>query len=193
VVDVDTWYREVYRAHADEVLAYLLRRTSDTVAHDLLSEVFLTVWRRRADVPGGARRRAWLYRVAHNVVRNHVRGEARRGRLLARLVREHGRTVAEHADVVLRDVGLRDAMLQLRPKDREVLRLAAWEDCKAAEIGDIVGCSTNAARIRLHRARRRLHDLLDPPGTTTTDADPARAPQTGPARQAAPSERREQT
>lgn len=148
-----------------------MRRVPAAVAHDLLSEVFLTVWRRRADVPDGVRRRAWLYRVAHNVLRNHVRGEARRGRLLARLAVERGLDVPEHADVVLRDVELREAMLRLRPRDREVLRLVAWEDCTAAEIGEVLGCSANAARIRLHRARRRLGELLDAPGTSAAKTD----------------------
>jgi RNA polymerase sigma-70 factor (ECF subfamily) len=45
--------------------------------------------------------------------------------------------------------------------DREVLTLAAWEGLDAGEIATVMGCSRNAARIRLHRARRRLARELD--------------------------------
>jgi Sigma-70, region 4 len=46
--------------------------------------------------------------------------------------------------------------------DREILTLAGWEGLDAGQIAVVLGCSRNAARIRLHRARRRfaaeLHD-----------------------------------
>ncbi|MEV0201766.1 sigma-70 region 4 domain-containing protein [Nonomuraea sp. NPDC050691] len=49
---------------------------------------------------------------------------------------------------------------------REVLSLADWEGMSVAEIAVVLGCSANAVRIRLHRARRRLARALSvgPPG-----------------------------
>ena len=53
----------------------------------------------------------------------------------------------------------------LRPSDRELLMLSAWDDLDAAAIGAVVGCSTATARVRLHRARRRFaHHLQQPTG-----------------------------
>jgi hypothetical protein len=52
-------------------------------------------------------------------------------------------------------------MQQLSPSDREVLRLAAWEELTPVELATAVGCSTSAAKTRLHRARRRLEHKLD--------------------------------
>ena len=46
--------------------------------------------------------------------------------------------------------------LRLGQADREVLRLAAWEELQPAEIAAVLGCSANAAAVRLHRARQRL-------------------------------------
>ena len=51
------------------------------------------------------------------------------------------------------------AMAELRPKDREILLLAAWEGLSHAEIGTVIGCSENASAIRLHRARQRLSEV----------------------------------
>ena len=48
------------------------------------------------------------------------------------------------------------AFAQLREEDRELLALAAWEELDPGEIATVLACSRNAARIRLHRARRRL-------------------------------------
>ena len=49
-----------------------------------------------------------------------------------------------------------DALQQLSAADREVLLLAAWEGLSHGEIAAALGCSENAAAIRLHRARKRL-------------------------------------
>jgi RNA polymerase sigma-70 factor (ECF subfamily) len=63
--------------------------------------------------------------------------------------------------------GVLDALTALRPEDQEILRLAAWEDLGPAEIAIVLGCSANAAALRLSRARKRLRDLL-------TGSDPFR-------------------
>ena len=52
------------------------------------------------------------------------------------------------------------ALKQVRQDDQEVLRLAAWEGLTNAELAVALGCSENAATIRLHRARKRLAEQL---------------------------------
>jgi RNA polymerase sigma-70 factor (ECF subfamily) len=53
-----------------------------------------------------------------------------------------------------------EALRALRPRDREVLLLTAWDGLNASEAAAVLGCSPTAYRIRLHRARRRLARLL---------------------------------
>jgi RNA polymerase sigma-70 factor (ECF subfamily) len=48
------------------------------------------------------------------------------------------------------------ALARLPSEQREVLTLVAWEGLDAGEIAQVCGCSRNAARIRIHRARRRF-------------------------------------
>ncbi len=55
-----------------------------------------------------------------------------------------------------RDTVMLAALAQLRPQDQEVLRLAWWEELPHAEIAGMLGCSTNAATHRIHRAARRV-------------------------------------
>jgi RNA polymerase sigma-70 factor (ECF subfamily) len=48
------------------------------------------------------------------------------------------------------------ALARLREGDREILRLAAWEELSHREIAAVVGCSEASVAVRLHRARNRL-------------------------------------
>lgn len=98
----------------------------------------------------------WLYGVARRLMANQRRGNMRRLRLFDRLVGERPppREAPTPSSEIL------EALERLRPADREVLRLAAWEELNAAEIAVVLGCTANAAALRLSRARRRLRDEL---------------------------------
>jgi RNA polymerase sigma-70 factor (ECF subfamily) len=143
------------------VLGYALRRTDNTDdAADVLAETFLTAWRRLDDVPPGDQARLWLYGTARRVLANHRRGERRRLALADRL---RGELAASYRQPEFAG-GLAEiaaAFRRLPAADQEVLALAGWEGLAPGDIATVVGCSGNAARIRLHRARRRLAAELD--------------------------------
>jgi RNA polymerase sigma factor (sigma-70 family) len=146
-------FRTVYDTNYHRVLGYLLRRTASREdAEDLLAETFLAAWRRLEEVPL-ADARPWLYSVARNMLANHLRGERRRGRIAGRLAATASSPLQAHAEGDVAWVAV--AFARLREEDRELLALAAWEELDPGEIATVLGCSRNAARIRLHRARRR--------------------------------------
>jgi RNA polymerase sigma factor (sigma-70 family) len=146
-------FHAIYLDNHLPILGYALRRTSsEEDAADVVAETFLVLWRRLDDVPPGEETKPWLYGIARHVISNGQRSERRRRRLLARM---RASRRAEGADVGVGSV-VSNVMLQLSPRDRELLRLAAWEDLTPAEIGIAFGCSTNAAKVRLHRARKRF-------------------------------------
>jgi RNA polymerase sigma-70 factor, ECF subfamily len=151
------------------MLAYALRRTDNTDdAADVLAETFLTAWRRLDDVPAGDQARLWLYGTARRVLANHRRGERRRLALADRLKADLAVSYRQPAYTGrLADVAA--ALRRLPPADQELLALAGWEGLAPGDIATVVGCSGNAARIRLHRARRRLAAELDRV-TPVTDA-----------------------
>jgi RNA polymerase sigma-70 factor (ECF subfamily) len=173
----DRWYRSVYDAHATQLLVYFLRRGAGDHAHDLVAEVFLTAWRRRASAPSEPELRPWLFKVARNVLRNHRRGTARRERLNERL-RAHAVTDGQlNGTPDLSDIGtrLRWALSRLREPDREILQLVAWDGCTTSELAIALGCSTNTAAVRLHRARGRLREMLAEASFRASDAAAAGA------------------
>ncbi|MFC7585901.1 RNA polymerase sigma factor [Nonomuraea antimicrobica] len=64
--------------------------------------------------------------------------------------------------------GVREAYARLSDDDREVLALAGWEGLGSDEIATVLGCSSGAARLRLHRARKRLARQLQTAGLDVT-------------------------
>ncbi|HZD53346.1 MAG TPA: sigma-70 family RNA polymerase sigma factor, partial [Woeseiaceae bacterium] len=56
---------------------------------------------------------------------------------------------------------LRGALLELPARDRSAIALAYIEGLSLAEVARIEGCAVGAIKTRLHRARRRLAELLE--------------------------------
>jgi RNA polymerase sigma factor (sigma-70 family) len=159
-------FRAVYETNYHRVLGFALRRTANRAdAEDVVAETFLTTWRRLEQVPRGSGARLWLYGVARKALANQRRGERRRVRLAASLHAESVPASLPSADADQELASVADAFGRLGNGDREILALAAWEGLDPGEIGTVLGCSRNAARIRLHRARRRLARELDETST----------------------------
>lgn len=148
-------FESLFRAHRRAVLGYVLRRTDPTTAEEVVADTFLVCWRRLEVVPGDAL--PWLLGVARRCLANRRRAATRSGALLDRVraapAPAGGRDPGELLDA--RDT-VRLAFAELPESDREVLRLAAWEELEPAAAARALGCTRAAYRVRLHRARRRL-------------------------------------
>jgi RNA polymerase sigma-70 factor (ECF subfamily) len=154
-VDPETRFREVFELAYAPLCRYARHRgLSGPDAQDLVAQTMEIAWRRIEDVPA-AEPLPWLYAVAHNVWRNTARRDRRRRELLARF--RVGSPDGAYQDPGGLDPGaLRAALASLRDDDQEILRLVAWDGLAPADIAVVLGCSPNAARTRLHRARSRL-------------------------------------
>lgn len=152
-------FEAMYERHAKSVLAYFLRRCDSETARDGTAEVFLIAWRRLPDVPEGDGTIRWLYGTARRVLANQRRAQARRGRLLDR-IRSNGAPVDVAPDVAIvrreQDREVHDALRRLKSEDRELLRLALWEELPREDLAAYRGCNRHAAAQRVYRATRRL-------------------------------------
>ena len=159
----------LYRDFQPKISAYVRRRLPESDAADALADTFLTAWRRLGDAPDD--RLPWLYRIAANSVANQRRSVRRWSRLQHRAhARRELEGVVDSALAAETTSALQTAWLRLVERDREVLRLVAWEGLDGKQLATALGCSHDAARVRVHRARRRLAQLLD------DSAEPAPAP-----------------
>lgn len=153
--DGEAAFRRSFEQHLDAVHRYCRRRARPEDADDAVAEVFLVLWRRRNEIGAGADL-PWLYATARRVLANQRRSLVRRMRLVDRLAREPvtvGRMDEPDDDV-------RHALTRLTERDREVIRLALWEDLTTTEISRVLGCSPKAASMRLQRALDRLAQRL---------------------------------
>jgi RNA polymerase sigma factor (sigma-70 family) len=147
----------IYRAHHRAVLGYALRRTDPDTAAEVASDTFLVAWRRLEAVPADAL--PWLLGVARKTLSNQRRA-ARRGDALGRRLRAtRPPTVADPPAIV--DGAVLRAFGGLSEADREVLSLVAWEGLSPRQVATVLGTTAVAARVRLHRARRRLAAALE--------------------------------
>jgi RNA polymerase sigma-70 factor (ECF subfamily) len=167
------WFEALYREHHAAVLSYARRRGVEP--DDLVAEVFATAWRSRDRVPDAPL--PWLLRTARNHLLHEARSQARRARLVGR-VRARVEVEGDHADVVAErrdaETAIAAALARLSVADQEVLRLAAWEQLDTPALAYVLECSEVAARVRLHRATRRLRLLMTVPARP--DAAPAPVP-----------------
>jgi RNA polymerase sigma-70 factor (ECF subfamily) len=170
----------LFASYGTDIVAYCSwRASSPSDAQDAVSDVFLTAWRRIDDVPGGDAARVWLYATARRVIANQRRSSRRRVALQERLAREPA-PAPRHAHSTREEALVHEALLRLRPHDREVLLLSEWEGLTPAQIAAVLGCLTVTARGRLHRARGRFRAAFEelraraehgPPWRSTASTD----------------------
>ncbi|MBT2234653.1 RNA polymerase sigma factor [Nonomuraea sp. NEAU-A123] len=153
----------MYDGCRQRVWAYVVSRAGRQVADEVVSETFAIAWRRLDDVPEPAL--PWLLGVARNVLRDNIRAETRREALNAEL---RAWTEGDVADQVTERLGVLRALAELPEDDREVLLLIAWQGLSPKDAARVVGCSSAAFRVRLHRARKRLKQAMEPAGQSRT-------------------------
>ena len=159
----DRRFEELYEEHARPLLSFLVMRTGDrALAEDLLADTFERVLRkgRTFDRRRGSEK-AWLYSVALNLLRDHLRRSAAEGRVTESLGFQRGATApdpqleaVEHRDVLDR------ALAGLSPDEREAIALRFGADLTVPEIAKVAGISLTTAEGRVYRALRKLRGAL---------------------------------
>lgn len=153
---------------AEPLHKYLLRRTDANTADDVLADTLLVLWRRIDEVPMPTGQQPlspddvlpWCYGVARGCLANAQRASRRRARLKERLARMPQPLPADSVD----HSGLYQALNTLCARDREIVLLWAWEELAPRQIGQVIGLTSNAVSIRLHRAKKKLAAQLERKG-----------------------------
>ena len=157
-------FERLFREHHDAVHRYVARRLAADAVQDIVSETFLTAWRRHGELKGEPL--PWLLGVARRAMANHARGDARRGALYTRLSTEHHANSPRDPEP---ESQLTVALSTLPERDREALMLVAWDGLDHRVAASVMGCSTTAFAVRIHRARRKLQRVLNTEREETTN------------------------
>ena len=155
----------LYERHAPAVFRYLARRAGPPAAEDLLSEVFIVALSASSRVVAHDSGSAlpWLYGIGLNVLHRHFRQQQPAPGVTRDLGMDWD-AVDDRIDAWGERGRLRAALAVLTDSDRELLLLVGWEGLSQAEAATALGISPGAARVRLHRARKRVLSALEKPG-----------------------------
>lgn len=157
---------ELYRRHQGVVFRFALQMCGDSgIADDMVQDTFLVLTRAASRYrPHGAKFSTYLYGIVRNLTRRRLRNDYRfAGRGLRRAIAHAPpvETVIVEADTRRQNIQrVREAVLSLPSRYREVIVLCDLHGRDYTTAADIVGCPVGTIRSRLNRARRLLGEKL---------------------------------
>jgi len=155
-------FGELFDAYYDRIYAYAYRRVgARETAEDIATSVFENAlsgikkvrWQGKPII-------AWLYRIAARRVADHYRGK-RATESLDDFAESIG---ADAGDGLERDDEydqVRRGIERLAEREREIIRLVYFDELDGAQLAATLGCTTNNAYVRLHRALKKLKIILE--------------------------------
>lgn len=152
-------------------LAYRLVGNEDD-ARDVVQEAYLRAYRSLSKFRGDAAFTTWLYRITANAAYTYMR---RRGRNRAESLEgiEEPESTGPRPEEVSQNLSLRGQLtrrlLELPPEQRAVVVMKDVYDLPHDVIAEELGISVTAAKVRLHRARKRLRAALESEGVTDAE------------------------
>jgi RNA polymerase sigma-70 factor (ECF subfamily) len=151
-------FASFYQRTAPALRAYLTRVSGNhALADDLLQESYLRFLCATCPEGGEVNYRRYLYRIATNLLRDHWR---RPRAVCIDDVSERFLVAGDGLARIESQVALDPALLQMRPRDRQLLWLAHAEGYSHREIAEITGLNAAGIRLLLFRARRKIARLL---------------------------------
>ena len=173
----DRAYERLVNEHGGRMLAVARRMLrNDEEARDALQEAFLLAFRGLPRFAGQSRLGTWLHRIVVNASLMKLRSRRAHPEesiepLLPTFLDDGHSAVSygdwpESADLLLERSEIRERVRssidRLPDTYRTVLLLRDIEELDTPEVAEALGISPNAVKIRLHRARQALRELLDP-------------------------------
>lgn len=159
-----TAFRRLFERHAPLLLRVARAASmSEADGRDLVQQTFLQLHRARFDFHQGDRLRPWLFTIAHNLKRDHLRRRAR-WRLTELDMEAHAEEGARGAGELLegaRDAQrVRGALEQISPEQRQVISLHWFAGASFPEVAAALGVTVSTAKVRAHRGYNRLREIL---------------------------------
>lgn len=169
-------FQHIHETFRPRITRYLSGLAGEDRAEDLCQEVFVKVAKGLKDFRGEANLSTWIYRIATNAYHDHVRSRSFKQQAHEQLtpvdeidvLKGESSTPDEQSPVAEQKL-IRGEMIdcirgyidQLPDDFRLVLLLSEEEGFKNREIAEILQLSLDNVKIRLHRARARLKELLE--------------------------------
>src|SRR5438874_12569711 len=153
----------LYARHNVRVYRFILRIVRDaTLAEDLVSQVFLDVWRTASQFQGRSQVSTWLLSISRFKALT-----ALRQRRYEDLDQEDVLEIADEADTPEASLDrsntsaiLRACVAKLSPAHREIINLVYYHEKSVEDVGQSIGIPQSTVKTRMFYARKQLADLL---------------------------------
>ena len=147
---------QIVRTYADMVYRIAYRYVKNAIdADDVFSEVFLAYFKKERTFESEEHRKAWLIRVTINCAKDFLVQRSRLQQFNEEVISDQA---APDTDVYM---DLHEAIEQLRPDYREVIKLYYLDDLSVKQIAQILDKNENTVKTQLFRAREMLRDFLE--------------------------------
>ena len=153
----------LFARHRVAVYRWLLRLVNEeALAEDLLSEVFLDVWRQAGKFEGRAAVSTWLLAIARFKALSELRRrpEAELDEDTAEAIEDTADTPETALEKKDKSELLRKCLTELSPEHREIIDLVYYHEKSVEEVAEIVGIPENTVKTRMFYARKKLGELL---------------------------------
>lgn len=145
------------------VLRYINNREE---AEELAQDVFVKAYRYLADFKGQSKFSTWLYTIAQTTCLSFLRKKPDRStlleeELLVSVTDQHMHTIQDSTDKKAQAVMIDSAINKLAPTDAHIIMLFYKAEQSLEEIAQILGMPANTVKVKLHRARQRLKEVME--------------------------------
>jgi RNA polymerase sigma-70 factor (ECF subfamily) len=168
----DLALNEIMGRWKQPLASYLMRQLGNHEdAMDLTMETFVRVYESRHRYSSSARFARWLFTIATNLARNHVRWRKRHPEIALETDEEESplEHLADESPSAVLAIEMRErasavqkAITELPPDLRTAVLLFEYQGLSHAEIASVEKCSAKAVETRLYRARQYLEQKLAP-------------------------------
>jgi RNA polymerase sigma-70 factor, ECF subfamily len=155
------------------VYRFVLRLVANSAtAEDVVSDVFIELWRHAARFEGRARLSTWILAIARNRAVSAMRGRIDQPLDGATLetIPDQGITAEETLHASERSAVLRQCLMQLSPLHREIIDLVYYHEKSVEEASVILGVRAATVKTRMFYARRHLAEHLRAAGIETVQS-----------------------
>ncbi len=153
----------LFARHNVRVFRFALRLVNDrSVAGDIVSDVFLEVWRKAGQFEARSQVSTWILAIAR-----YKALTALRGRRFEELDEAKINTIEDASEtpeglMQRAQTGeiLRECLQQLSPAHREIIDLVYYHERSIEEVSEIIGVPANTVKTRMFYARKRIGEMM---------------------------------
>lgn len=160
-----TYFDVLYSRYNEKICEYVIHAIGHEVGHDIASQTFLKAYQNLETLRKGECFKPWLYLIAHNTIRDHLRQKKRRQHWIPwfDVKEEHIKegvclgTFGQNWEQELEDTAfIREMLQQVSPAFRNCVYLKVFVELKSPEIARVLGIPERSVRRYIEKGEREL-------------------------------------